>query len=52
MASGVRKQETALLAALNDALAALAEDHSLERIYRKYGVWDQRQETIKPIAQQ
>jgi polar amino acid transport system substrate-binding protein len=44
---GVRKQETALLAALNDAIAALADDHTLERIYRKYGVWDERQEKLK-----
>jgi polar amino acid transport system substrate-binding protein len=44
---GVRKQDQALLAALNNAITALADDHTLERIYRKYGVWDERQETLK-----
>ena len=43
-----------LLAALNLAIQQLAEDHTLERIYRKYGVWDDRQQTLKggqqPIA--
>jgi polar amino acid transport system substrate-binding protein len=44
---GVRKQDTALLGALNQAIAYLAADHSLERIYRKYGLWDERQEMLK-----
>jgi len=42
-AVGVRLHDTALLAAINTAVQQLAEDHTLERIYRKYGVWDQRQ---------
>lgn len=44
---GVRKQDTSLLLALNVAIQQLAEDHTLERIYRKYGVWDERQEGLK-----
>ena len=40
---GVRKEDTALLAALNDAIEALAADKALERIYAKYGVWDDNQ---------
>lgn len=44
---GVRKQDTLLLAALNRAIQDLNADHTLERIYRKYGVWDERQERLK-----
>jgi len=39
--------DAALLAALNRAVRELAEDHTLERIYRKYGVWDERQAGLK-----
>jgi polar amino acid transport system substrate-binding protein len=34
---GVRKEDAYLLTALNLAIQQLAEDHTLERIYRKYG---------------
>ena len=44
---GIRKQDTTLLAALNQALQDLARDGTLERIYRKYGVWDERQDRLK-----
>ena len=44
---GVRKQDTLLLAALNEGIQNLARDGTLERIYRKYGVWDERQEKLK-----
>lgn len=44
---GVRKADTALLAALNKVIRELDEDHTLERIYRKYNVWDERQTTLK-----
>ena len=44
---GVRKEDTTLLAALNQAIEELADDHTLERIYRKYGVWDERQSALK-----
>jgi len=46
-AIGVRKKDTALLAALNTGIQQLGEDHTLERIYRKYGVWDANQSRLK-----
>jgi len=46
-AIGVRKQDMTLLEALNQAIGSLAADHTLERIYRKYGVWDEHQESLK-----
>ena len=46
-AIGVRRQDQSLQAALNAAIATLAADRTLERIYRKYGLWDQRQEGLK-----
>jgi polar amino acid transport system substrate-binding protein len=45
-AVGVRQQDASLLAALNEAIAKLMQEHVLERIYRKYGVWDERQERL------
>ena len=44
---GVRKQDVTLFAALNEAIQNLAEDGTLEKIYRKYGVWDERQVRLK-----
>ena len=44
---GVRKEDVTLLAALNQAIKELAEDRTLERIYRKYGLWDERQIALK-----
>jgi polar amino acid transport system substrate-binding protein len=44
---GVRKQDATLLVAINKAIEELAQDHTLEKIYRKYGVWDERQESLK-----
>jgi polar amino acid transport system substrate-binding protein len=44
---GVRKQDLTLLAALNTAISELAQDHTLEHIYRNYGIWDERQEKLK-----
>jgi polar amino acid transport system substrate-binding protein len=46
-AIGVRRQDALLLAAINQAITQLAQDHELERIYRVYGVWDERQEQLK-----
>ena len=43
---GLRKEDATLMAALNEAIAELAADGTLERIYRKYEVWDERQEGI------
>jgi ABC-type amino acid transport substrate-binding protein len=38
---GVRKEDTALLKAINDALDAMDADGTREAILKKYGVWDQ-----------
>jgi polar amino acid transport system substrate-binding protein len=46
-AIGVRKTDPLLLAALNQAIRGLNDDGTLERIYRKYGVWDERQAGLK-----
>jgi len=46
-AIGVRKTDSLLLAALNQAIRELDEDGTLERIYRKYGVWDERQAGLR-----
>ncbi len=43
----MRKEDATLLAALNQAIKELADDHTLERIYRHYGVWDERQSALK-----
>jgi polar amino acid transport system substrate-binding protein len=43
---GVRKEDASLLLAINQAIEKLAQDRTLERIYRKYGVWDERQEHL------
>jgi polar amino acid transport system substrate-binding protein len=40
---GIRKQDKALLEALNKAIHELLQEGTLEKIYRKYGVWDDRQ---------
>jgi len=39
---GVRRKDSTLLVALNKAIQELAQDGTLERIYRKYNVWDER----------
>jgi polar amino acid transport system substrate-binding protein len=44
---GVRKEDKSLLVALNQAIKELADDQTLERIYRKYNVWDDRQASLK-----
>jgi polar amino acid transport system substrate-binding protein len=44
---GVRQQDLQLLVALNQAFTDFARDGTFERIYRKYGLWDTRQETLK-----
>jgi polar amino acid transport system substrate-binding protein len=46
-AVGVRKSDTNLLAAINVGLAQLASDGTYERIYKKYNVWDDRQQQLK-----
>jgi ABC-type amino acid transport substrate-binding protein len=39
--AGVRKEDTTLLKALNDALDAMDADGTREAIFKKYGVWDE-----------
>ena len=46
-AIGLRKADASLAAALNAAIEKLAKDQTIERIYRKYGVWDERQASLK-----
>jgi polar amino acid transport system substrate-binding protein len=51
-AIGVRKSDTLLLAALNQAVNELTDDGTLERIYRKFGLWDERQVGLKDYQPQ
>lgn len=44
---GVRKADVALLAAINQSIERLADNGALERIFRKYGLWDERQAGLK-----
>jgi polar amino acid transport system substrate-binding protein len=43
---GVRTENSDLLAAINQAITQLTRDQTLERIYRKYGLWDERQKLL------
>jgi ABC-type amino acid transport substrate-binding protein len=45
-ATGVRKADPKLVEALNVGIEELARDGTLERIYKKYNVWDSRQGAI------
>jgi polar amino acid transport system substrate-binding protein len=44
---GLRKEDATLIEAVNKAITELAGDGTFERIYRKYEVWDSRQEQLK-----
>src|SRR5439155_25151222 len=44
---GVRKGDRTLLGTLNRVVDELLADGTLERIYSKYGLWDQNQEQLK-----
>ena len=44
---GVRKEDLTLLAAINQTINEFGQDDTLERIYRKYDVWDERQDQLK-----
>lgn len=46
---GVRPDDATLLEAVNVGLRKLADDHTLERIYRKYGLWDDSQEHLEEL---
>jgi polar amino acid transport system substrate-binding protein len=45
-AIGILRQDQTLLVAINSALERMAGDHSLERIYQKYSLWDERQQAL------
>ncbi len=40
---GVRKEDKTLLAAINQCLEQLIRDGTLQRIYQRHGLWDERQ---------
>lgn len=44
-----RKGETALVAALNDAIIQSARDGGMKRIYQKYGIWDDAQKELAQL---
>ncbi|HEY4414676.1 MAG TPA: ABC transporter substrate-binding protein/permease [Verrucomicrobiae bacterium] len=43
---GIRKDDVSLQLAINQAIEDLSQDHTLEKIYRKYGLWDDRQANL------
>jgi polar amino acid transport system substrate-binding protein len=47
----VQKGESALLQALNEAIVLMVRNGDLERIDRKYGIWDARQAELARIAE-
>jgi polar amino acid transport system substrate-binding protein len=46
-----RKGDTALIHALNETIIILYRNGELERIYKKYGIWDARQEKLRSITE-
>jgi polar amino acid transport system permease protein/polar amino acid transport system substrate-binding protein len=46
----VNKGEPALVQALNEAIILMTRNGELERIYRKYGIWDSAQQQLVEIA--
>ncbi len=46
-----RKDDAALVAALNAALIGLLRNGTLERIYRRYGIWDDAQAELEAIVE-
>src|SRR5438876_8205656 len=46
-AIGVLKQDQRLLTAINGAIEQLLQEHTLEHIYQKYGIWDEQQRALK-----
>ena len=46
----VKKGETGLLRALNEAIVLMARNGDLEQIYRKYGIWNAQQADLARIA--
>lgn len=46
----VRKGNPELVAALNEAIILMIRNGDLERIYRKYGIWDDQQRELVALA--
>ena len=46
----VKKGEAALLQALNEAVILMGRNGELERIYRRYGIWDPAQQRLSEIS--
>lgn len=46
-----RKGDTALVRAINEAIVLMWRSGDLERIYRKYGIWDERQTKIAAVIE-
>ncbi len=47
----VRQGDTALLHAVNEAIILLIRSGELERIYRKWGMWDEQQAVLAQLAE-
>jgi len=47
----IKKGETALLQAINEAIVLMNRNGDLERIYRKYGIWDAQQAELADIVE-
>ncbi len=47
---GMRKHDTELAKAIDDALAGMQKDGELEQILRKWHLWDDRQKDAVPVA--
>lgn len=45
-----KQGEATLVAALNEALIVLLRNGDLERLYKKYGIWDDAQESLATIV--
>jgi polar amino acid transport system substrate-binding protein len=48
----VRKGDTTLVQALNEAIVLMVRNGDLETIYNKYGIWDKNQQELGKIAEQ
>lgn len=46
-----RKGETALIRGINDAIVRMWRRGELERIYRRYGIWNEQQTKLGPIIE-
>ncbi len=47
----VRKGESALLRELNEAIVLMVRNGDIERIYRRYGIWDAQQAELADIVE-